>query len=316
MSNLTTRVLVAVVAIPALLFLAYTGGFAFFGFVVVVSAASLLEYHALARTKGAAPVPLLTLAVGFLINLAFIYDRVSLVIVGALDGLGIAVRIPTMAQFLMIVFLLAVPLLTVVELLRGRGSALLNLAVSVFGWMYYSLFLGSLIGIREIFNPRDFPVSAHFPVIGPGVPDDIVATIDGWGGLTLITIFISIWLCDSAAYFIGRWRGRHPLFPRVSPKKTWEGAIAGFLGGAIGFLLLALWWLPYLTVVDGVICGIVIGAFGQIGDLAESLLKRDSGVKDSSLLIPGHGGILDRFDSLVFVAPLLFLYLDFVVFAY
>jgi len=316
MSNLSRRILVAALAIPALLFLAYRGGFAFFGFVALVSALSLLEYHALARSKGAAPPLLMAVGVGVVINLAFIYDRLSMTILGALDHLGIAVRAPTMAQFLLIVLLTAVPLLTIVELLRNRGSALINLAVSVFGWMYYSLFFGSLIGIREIFNPLDFPVSQHFAVIGPGVPEEVVATIDRWGGLTVIAILAAVWTCDSAAYFIGRWRGRHPLFKRVSPNKTWEGAGAGFVASVGTFLLLQAWFLPYLTIADGLFCGVAIGTFGQIGDLAESLLKRDSGVKDSSLLIPGHGGMLDRFDSLVFVAPVLFLYLDFVVFSY
>ena len=316
MSNLATRILVAALAIPALVFLAFTGGFAFFGFVALISALSLMEYHALARAKGASPQVVLTLVVGLAINLGFIFDRLSMTVLGALDQLGIAVRAPTMAQFLMILLLLAVPFLTVVELLRNRGSALINLAVSVFGWMYYSFFLGSLIGIREIFNPMDFPVAAHFPVIGPGVPEDVLATIDWWGGLTVITIFVAVWMCDSAAYFVGRWRGRHPLFKRVSPNKTWEGAIAGFVAAVGTFLLLQAWFLPYLTFAEGLFCGVAIGVFGQIGDLVESLLKRDSGVKDSSVLIPGHGGILDRFDSLVFVAPVLFVFLDFVVFSY
>ena len=72
--------------------------------------------------------------------------------------------------------------------------------------------------------------------------------------------------------------------------------------------------LPYLTVGQSLMCGVIVGVFGQLGDLVESLLKRDAGVKDSSSLIPGHGGVLDRFDSIMFVSPLLFLYLDFVVF--
>jgi phosphatidate cytidylyltransferase len=121
-------------------------------------------------------------------------------------------------------------------------------------------------------------------------------------------------VCDSAAYFVGRAFGRHTLFERVSPKKTWEGAIAGFFFAVGAFLLARFLVLPYLSVSDALICGTIVGLFGQIGDLAESLLKRDAGVKDSSQLIPGHGGVLDRFDSIMFVAPLIFLYLDFVVF--
>jgi len=316
MSNLLSRVLVAAVAIPVLLALAYSGGFVFFFFVALISALSLLEFQALARAKGAQPQPVLAVAIGLVINLAFVYDRLRFLLLGWLDQLGVALRAPTMGQFLMIVLLIAMVLVIVVELFRNRGSATVNLAVAVFGWMFYSLFFGSLIGIREIFSPQDFPVAAHFAIIGPHVPAEVAQTIDRWGGLTMMTIFISIWMCDSAAYFIGRWWGRHPLFKRVSPNKTWEGAVAGFIASVGSFLLLGLWVLPFLSIADLVVCGVVVGVLGQLGDLAESLLKRDSGVKDSSLIIPGHGGILDRFDSLVFVAPVLFLYLDFVVFSY
>ncbi len=100
----------------------------------------------------------------------------------------------------------------------------------------------------------------------------------------------------------------------MSPKKTWEGAIAGFLGAIGAFVLMKALVLPYLTVGQAVVCGAIVGIFGQLGDLVESLLKRDAGIKDSSSLIPGHGGVLDRFDSILFVSPLLFLYLDFIVF--
>jgi phosphatidate cytidylyltransferase len=130
----------------------------------------------------------------------------------------------------------------------------------------------------------------------------------------VIALFASIWLCDSAAYFAGRALGRTKLFERVSPKKTWEGAAAGFVFAIGAFLLARVLVLPYLTVTSAVVCGAIVGVFGQVGDLAESLLKRDAGVKDSSALIPGHGGVLDRFDSLLFVSPLVFLYLDFIVF--
>ena len=171
-----------------------------------------------------------------------------------------------------------------------------------------------LVGLRELFVPSDFPVYLHFHVPGPSVPDDVAATIDRWGGFTVLSVFASIWLCDSAAYFVGRAIGKHKLFERVSPNKTWEGAIAGLVFAIGGFVLAHHLLLPYLSLRDALVCGGIVGVFGQLGDLGESLLKRDAGVKDSSNLIPGHGGVLDRFDSLLFVSPLIYCYLDFVVF--
>jgi phosphatidate cytidylyltransferase len=244
----------------------------------------------------------------------FMYDKLHLVIIGACASLGVAVPFPTMAQEFLIVVLVFVPLTMGIELFRGKPGALANISTTLVGALYVAFSLGAFIGIRELFVPADFPVYAHFHVTGAAVPDDVRATIYRWGGYTVLSIFVTIWVCDSGAYFAGRAFGRHKLFPRVSPKKTWEGAVAGFVAALLMFVVLRGLLLPYLSLRDALVCGGVIGVFGQVGDLAESLLKRDAGVKDSSTIIPGHGGVLDRFDSLLFVAPLLFVYLDFIVF--
>jgi len=107
--------------------------------------------------------------------------------------------------------------------------------------------------------------------------------------------------------------GRHKLFPRVSPNKTWEGAVAGFVFAILSALAARALVLDYLGVGDALVLGGIVGTFGQLGDLFESSLKRDAGVKDSSNLLPGHGGVLDRFDSLLFVAPLAYLYIDYII---
>jgi phosphatidate cytidylyltransferase len=99
--------------------------------------------------------------------------------------------------------------------------------------------------------------------------------------------------------------------PRVSPNKSWEGAVAGFVFAVSGMIAARELVLDFLTMRDAVAIGFIVGLFGQIGDLIESLLKRDTHVKDSSSIIPGHGGILDRFDSLLFTAPIVYLYLTF-----
>ncbi len=115
---------------------------------------------------------------------------------------------------------------------------------------------------------------------------------------------------DTAAYFIGRAWGRHKLTPRISPGKTWEGAVAGIFGGVIISLLFTLdtpLQLP-LNYWQAIMLGVLISVFGQIGDLVESLLKRSSGVKESGSSMPGHGGLLDRMDSVVFAGVVVYLY--------
>jgi phosphatidate cytidylyltransferase len=313
-SNLTTRVIVAAAGIPIIVLLTMVGGYPFFALVVLISAFGLREYYALAQAKGATPQVGMGLAFGFFVNAVFIYDKLSYAVLAALDALGLSVPLPTMAQAFLIVLLVFVPLALLIELFRNKPGALLNVASTVFGVLYVSFFMGSLVGIRELFVPADFPVYAHFQSSGPSVPPEVVSQIDRWGGYTVIAILATIWVCDSAAYFVGRALGRHKLFERVSPKKTIEGALAGFLFSLAAFLLAKFLVLPYLTWTQALVCGAIVGTFGQLGDLAESLLKRDAGVKDSSTILPGHGGILDRFDSLMFVSPLLYLYLDFVVF--
>lgn len=290
------------------------GGFYFFLFVALVSTLGLREFYGLAEAKGAFPQRAAGMVLGLLIAVVFMFARFRDLVVLAFNRVGIGIPAPTMAQLFLILFLIAVPLMMVAELRRNRGSALVNLSVTVFGAAYVSVFFGSLVGLRELFIPEDFPVFRNFQLTGIAIPDDVAGKVYRWGGYTVLVVFASIWVCDSAAYFAGRAFGRHKLFERVSPKKTWEGAVAGFVGAVVAFVAGKYIALPYLGLAEAVFCGVIVGVFGQVGDLAESLLKRDAGMKDSSSLIPGHGGILDRFDSLMFVSPLLFFYLDFIVF--
>ncbi len=130
------------------------------------------------------------------------------------------------------------------------------------------------------------------------------------GGYAILTIFIGVWVCDSLAYFVGSAFGKHKIFPRVSPNKSWEGSIAGLFGSLLALIIIIrVEWFPGLDYTDAVILGLITGLAGQIGDFAESLVKRDVGVKDSSNLLPGHGGAWDRFDSILFAAPLSYIYL-------
>lgn len=181
--------------------------------------------------------------------------------------------------------------LLMIELFRNKGSAILNLGVTFLGIFYIGIFLTTLIALREFYN--------H-------VGADYIN-----GAYLVISIFASIWIGDSAAYYGGTAFGKHKLFPRVSPNKSWEGTILGFIFSVATMILAKFIILDFLSMLNVLAIGIIIGIVGQIGDFAESLLKRDSTVKDSSSLIPGHGGFFDRFDSLIFSAPVIWMYLSY-----
>jgi phosphatidate cytidylyltransferase len=127
-------------------------------------------------------------------------------------------------------------------------------------------------------------------------------------GVVLLCLGLA-WFADTSAYFAGRFLGRHKLYEAVSPKKTLEGAIGGLLGSVVWALLGSLWFLRgALPLAHAVPLAVVGGVLGQAGDLAESLLKRSTGIKDSGDIVPGHGGILDRVDALLMTSVVVFLY--------
>ncbi len=196
----------------------------------------------------------------------------------------------TITDFLIIILITSL-LLLINELFRNKAAAINNLGASLLGIFYIGLFSSSLVALREFYSEMLY--------------------IEG--GYLVISMFVSIWVCDSAAYFIGSALGKHKLFPRVSPKKSWEGAIAGFIFAVVTFIAAHEILLDILTLTDTILIGTIIGVFGQLGDLVESLLKRDAAVKDSSSIIPGHGGIFDRFDSILFIAPTVYLYFHFFI---
>lgn len=134
--------------------------------------------------------------------------------------------------------------------------------------------------------------------------------------MLLLAMFIMIWLNDTGAYVAGSLLGRHKLFERLSPKKSWEGFFGGLVftvGGALAIYYLIDGWLCGMSVAAAIGMGLVVTVFSTWGDLVESMLKRSAGVKDSGHLIPGHGGILDRIDSLLLVVPALLYYLSVVM---
>jgi phosphatidate cytidylyltransferase len=120
-------------------------------------------------------------------------------------------------------------------------------------------------------------------------------------------VLVSTWANDTFAYFAGRAFGRHKLWPAVSPKKTWEGAVAGFCGGVVGLLVMRRWLPPDMDVPFCLAVGAIAGVAAPLGDLCKSMVKRAYQVKDFGGLLPGHGGVLDRIDGILFVAPIVWL---------
>lgn len=129
----------------------------------------------------------------------------------------------------------------------------------------------------------------------------------GIGTRWLALMFLVTWINDSAAYFVGKAIGRHPCCPYLSPKKTWEGTVGGWIGGVAATMLLG-YWLVDLPWLHSLALGALVATVAPFGDLAKSMVKRQMGVKDFSALIPGHGGMFDRIDSLLFVAPVIYYY--------
>jgi phosphatidate cytidylyltransferase len=131
--------------------------------------------------------------------------------------------------------------------------------------------------------------------------------IGGGSGYIVMTLMFA-WFGDTGGYFAGRFLGKHKLYEEVSPKKTVEGAIGGLGGTLVGALLAHFWYLQSIPLAHVLPLAVAASAFGQAGDLAESLVKRSTGVKDSGQIVPGHGGILDRVDALLFASAVVFLY--------
>jgi phosphatidate cytidylyltransferase len=200
------------------------------------------------------------------------------------------------------------------------GAAALTLSRFISGFEQAPLLLTALFLVAMTWHLVDFERGA------PHSGTDFALTVAGilylgWIGAFLISLrrmpdgewwllvaLPSVWLADSAAYFVGRAMGRRRLAPRLSPKKTWEGYWAGVAGGALsGALFGAVWRVgagpaSALDAGNGLLLGLVIGALAPLGDLGESMFKREIGVKDSGTLLPGHGGALDRLDSWLWAA--------------
>ena len=172
--------------------------------------------------------------------------------------------------------------------------------------------LGVLIPVWRLGEIQSASLRLMSGIAGPlyvGIMLTTVALLrrDGGAGFVVMALAFA-WLGDTGGYFFGRFLGKRKLYPRLSPKKTVAGFVGALVGAALGGALASLWYLPLVPIAHAVPLAIVAGAAGQLGDLAESLLKRSTGVKDSGWIIPGHGGLLDRIDALLLVSPIVYLY--------
>jgi phosphatidate cytidylyltransferase len=140
----------------------------------------------------------------------------------------------------------------------------------------------------------------------------LIRKLEG-GNVLILFLFFIVWMGDISAYYWGKNFGKKPFAPLVSSNKTWEGSIAGLLGSLLAGAMVGLGVLDYIMMGHCLLVALLCSMIGQFGDLAESLLKRHAGVKDSSNTIPGHGGVLDRIDSLLFAGPMFYIYFKLVL---
>ncbi len=254
---LAKRVLVTIVLLPIGLVVIWQGGLLYTLTIALILGLASWEYSRLFRTGGLQPANLLILA------------GVLLLVAGrAWNGFESS---PWMLSLL----ILAAMIHHLVAYERGQEQPGTNFGVTLGGIFYLGWIGAYLISLREL-------------------PEGL------WWVLLVLP---SVWIADSAAYFVGKTLGKSPLSPRLSPKKTWEGYIAGVVAGTLGGALLAAVWRiaagaeTAITVNSGALLGLILSLTTTLGDLGESMMKRQVGIKDSSHLIPGHGGVFDRIDS-------------------
>ncbi len=274
-SNMAQRVGFAAVAIPLAVLVVWFGGWPLALLVATIAVLGVRELVAIAEASGNRPL-----------------RPTALLLAGAFPLLVHAtITIPAMRTWTAGAwpYLVGVgAVLWLWELLLQRGPSdrpLAAIGISLFAVLYAAVLPSFLLAIRHGgFGTRS------------------------WGGTAMVLFpLVVVWVCDTAAMFAGKAIGGPKLAPVISPGKTRVGGVAGLVGGMLVAPIFALWIFPAVGVALGlgpaVAIALVLSVVGQLGDLAESLLKREAGVKDSSNLIPGHGGILDRFDALYAVLP-------------
>ena len=277
--DLRKRLVTAIVLGPLFLVAVAVGGVVFLGAVMMLVGVAAWEFFRMAARKPARPrtAPGIGLALAF--PAVFYWAPTHPLAIPSLVVLGVIG-------------------IAVAQLLDADGDESLgSVSTTVYGAAYVGLLLAHFVLIREVSR------------VVPGMPY--------WSGAVLVAVTVVLtWINDSAAFVIGHRWGRRKLIPRVSPGKTVEGAVGALfitVLAAVPILWLVNRWVPLFSLADVLAVGALVGIAAPVGDLVESAFKRDAGVKDASDLVPGHGGVLDRFDSLMVVAPAFWYYLRAVV---
>lgn len=241
-----------------------------------------------------APVCILLILVAMLLALSEYFTFTEARGVGAFRWIGYAMAAAILLSFyftqthieLMFPACSAIVLIVALFSRRDIAKAMEASAFTVFGAWYLGGLMGYLVGIRMLDSGGEL------------------------GSDLLMMLLVVVWSGDTFAYVFGKWIGKHQL-AEVSPNKTWEGAIAGFIFSIAGAIACRYVFVQQLSLMHAAILGALVGITGQIGDLCESLLKRSANIKDSGSIVPGHGGMLDRIDSLLFGAPTIYYYVYF-----
>lgn len=268
------RFLMGLIFVPLLFFIASRGRFYFLGLVDLILLFSILEFYRMMRKAGYQAYR----AIGAGTTLAltwYVYFRSELY-----------------SDFLLTA---ALVLIATLELFReGERFSVKHLAVTIFGVLYVGWLGAHFVSLREL-------------------PLRVGTDYSDGARYALLPFFLG-WTSDTAAYLGGRFFGKTKLFPRISPAKSVEGSLSALITAPLVAWLAKLTFAPFLSVPDVFALGLITCVASQLGDLVESMIKREADVKDSSNLIPGHGGLLDRFDSLFFAAPAVYYYLAIAVF--
>lgn len=268
MNNLATRSLTAVFFVIAMIGSALLGQLVFSVLLLFVTLLSLNEFISLVSNETNQPALWPTIFVGGLTFCVFAVHAMGFITADWLLAI-----LPFIFGFF------------ILELWRNKANPFANIALSLIAIIYIALPFGLLM---YFFDPAYHSGPFHYGIV--------------------LGFLVILWLNDTGAYFVGSLIGKHKLFERISPGKTWEGSIGGAL-----FALLTAWGLSFIfKQIDGLqwmILAVLIVISGTLGDLVESMLKRSLGIKDSGSILPGHGGLLDRFDAVLLSVPFVFVYL-------